>query len=501
MTPRARERLLDWVAAGAVAEIVFVVFVRTLRGDFVSWDDDVNFLDNPSYRGLGPTQLRWMFTSLRGVYVPVTWVTLGLDHVLWGMRPVGYHLTSVLFHAANAVVAYVLARRLLVAAVPGAARTRVRLAAALAALLFAVHPLRVESVAWITERRDVVSGLFFLLAIVFYLRATDGERLHRAWYGAAVGAAALAVFAKAIAVTLPLVLILLDVYPLRRRRAWYEKLPFVALGLAAAVVAVVAQRASGSLSGLQAIGPAERLGLSAYALVFYAWKTVAPVGLSPLYEMPFDRGPWAPTFGASAALVVAAGAALWLGRRRWPGAAAAGAAFTVMLLPVLGLVHFGSHYAADRNTYVAGVAPAMLAAGGVLRCGRAAAAAVAAVVLAVLATLTAVQTTVWHDSETLWRHALRVSPSATAHFKLASLLDDAGEWEAALPHYRGAVRIHPDFPMAYNNWGITLARLGRLEEAQERFRTALRLRPDFPEAQRNLNLTLHRRATPPPTRR
>src|SRR5207245_2281150 len=251
-----------------------------------------------------------------------------------------------------------------------------RLAAAVAALLFAVHPLRVESVAWITERRDVLCGLFFLLAVDCYLRAVEGDtRPRRGWYWSAVALAALALLSKAMAVTLPLVLLLLDVYPFRRlgpwrwtrRDVWLEKIPFFVLSAAAAVMAIVAQRSVGTLSDLRALGVFERLGLAAYGLVFYADKTLVPARLAPLYEAPYDYATLTAWFAGSAVVVVAAAVALVRVRRRWPGVVAAAAAFVVMLLPVLGLVHFGLHVAADRNTYFAGLAPAMLAGGVGLR--------------------------------------------------------------------------------------------------------------------------------------
>ena len=510
-------RWIDWLIAALVAEAVFAAFLPALRADFVSWDDNINFLSNPYYRGLGPEQLKWMFTVMAGHYSPLTWLSHGLDYVLWGMKPAGYHFVNVLLHAVAAAIAYFVALRLLAAAVAPEPRGALRFAAAVAALLFALHPLRVESVAWITERRDVLCGVFFLLAIAFYLRAVEGEATRARWYWASVAMAALALLSKAMAVTLPALLLLLDVYPLRRlgpgrlgpgrwtrRDVWLEKIPFVVLSLVAAVLAVLAQRAVGSLSPVHALGLGRRLGLSVYGLVFYVWKILVPTGLAPLYEAPFDFDTLTPWFVGSAVLVVAAAAALLLTRRRWPGVATAGAAFVVMLLPVLGLVHFGPHIAADRNTYFAGLAPAMLAGGGVLRLLRGASSPVAArataaaavAVLVVLAALTWRQSMVWHDSDTLWRHTLRVSPSSVAHAKIGVMLDEAGHTEAAIEHFRESVRLHPDSPWAYNNYGIALGKLGRLDESIAQFETALRLRPGYYEAQQNLKTARARAANP-----
>jgi tetratricopeptide (TPR) repeat protein len=506
-------RLPDWLVALLVAEVVIVAFFPALRAGFVAWDDDTYFLNNPYYRGLGPAQLTWMLTAMSGHYMPLTWLTHGLDYVLWGMRPAGYHVVNVLLHALAAAAAYFVALRVLAAAVapePLAAR---RVAAAVAALLFAVHPLRVESVAWITERRDVLCGVFFLLAVVCYLRAVEGDTGPRPrWYWSAVALAALALLSKAMAVTLPLVLLLLDVYPFRRlgpwrwtrRDVWREKIPFFVLSAAAAVMAIVAQRSVGTLSDLRVLGVFERLGLTAYGLVFYAWKTLAPSGLAPLYEAPHDYATLTRWFVGSAVVVVGAAVALVRARRRWPGVVAAAVAFVVLLLPVLGLVHFGVHIAADRNTYFAGLAPAMLAGGAVLRLLRGAPSPVAAraigaaalAVVVVLAVLTWRQSMIWHDSRALWDHALRVSPSSIAHAKLGVLVEQEGRTEEAIVHFREAVRLNPDNAFAHNNWGIALGNVWRFDEAIVHFEAALRIEPTYAEAQQNLALTRMRITNP-----
>jgi protein O-mannosyl-transferase len=507
-----RDRLTDGLVALVVAELAIIAFFPALRAGFVSWDDDTYFLGNPYYRGLGPAQLSWMFTVMSGHYMPLTWLSHGLDYVLWGMRPAGYHAVNVLLHALTAAAAYVVALRVLAAAVAPEPRAALRVGAAVAALVFALHPLRVESVAWITERRDVLCGLFFVLAILCYLRAVEpGAQRRGPWYWSAVALAALALLSKAMAVTLPAILVILDVYPLRRlgpgrwnrREVWLEKIPFVALSAAAAVLAIIAQRSVGTLSDLRAVGIVDRVGLACYALVFYAWKTLVPTGLAPLYEAPYDYAALRPWFAGSAVVVVASAATLALLRRRWPGVAAAGAAFVVLLLPVLGLLHFGLHIVADRNTYFAGLVPALVAGGVMLRLLGApsvatarAAIGAALVVVVVLGALTWRQSRVWHDSRTLWTHALEVSPSSVAHVRVGLLLEEEGRTEEAIVHFREAVRLRPDSAFAENSWGIALGNAWRFDEAFDHFEAALRLKPDYPEARRNLRLTRERITNP-----
>src|SRR5438093_1542089 len=202
------QRWVRWLAPLLVALFTLAAFLPALQNQFVNWDDKDNFLDNPHYRGLGWTHLRWMWTTHLGHYIPLTWMTLGLDYLLWGMNPVGYHLTSLLLHAANAVVFFFVVRRILTLALPSPSERghALAVAAGFAALVFAIHPLRVESVAWVTERRDVLSGLFYLSAILMYLRACERGARGRGWYWAAVGLFAGALLSKSMVVNLPFVL-------------------------------------------------------------------------------------------------------------------------------------------------------------------------------------------------------------------------------------------------------------------------------------------------------
>src|SRR5262249_49731176 len=207
VTARAR----TWLIAGGVALVTAAVFLPSLENGFVDLDDEYNLLENSMYRGFAPAQLRWMFTSFHlGPWQPLSWLSLAADHAFWGLDPHGYHLTNLVLHAASAALLFVLARRLLLRA--GLSDVAAEGGAALGALLWALHPLRVESVAWATERRDVLSGFSFLLALLAY--TLPPERAGR--LPAALAAAALALLAKASTMVLPVVLVALDVYPLRR---------------------------------------------------------------------------------------------------------------------------------------------------------------------------------------------------------------------------------------------------------------------------------------------
>ena len=506
-----------WLVPLLVVLCTLAAFLPTLQNHFVNWDDDKNFLDNHHYRGLTWQQLSWMWTTHLGHYIPLTWMTVGMDYLLWGMNPVGYHLTSLLLHATSAVVFFFLARRFLTLALPRASGIghALTVSAGFAALVFAIHPLRVESVAWVTERRDVLSGLFFLLTILVYLRSCERPELGRWWYGLSVALFGCALLSKSMAVSLPVVLLILEVYPLRRlggslgwasasaRRVYLEKIPFVLLAAAASALAVIAQLSSRAMVSVAHLSALDRLAVSAYGLSFYLWKTVVPLNLSPLYMLPQTVNPAATPFIASYGGVLAVTAIALALRRRWPGLPAAWLAYVVVLLPVLGIAQNGPQIAADRYTYLAALGWAILAGAGLLSCWRLSTssttgapttwglAGMATGIVIALGVLTWNQVQIWHDSGRLWTYALALDPnSPIAHSNLGELLDRQGRPAEAIDHFQQALRTKPDFPLAHNNWGMALKGQGRPAEAIDHFQQALRLKPDFPIAQNNWGTAL-----------
>ncbi len=469
-----------------IVAAVLACFLPALHGDFVAWDDDLNFTENPNYRGLAPAQLRWMATTFHGGhYQPLTWLTLALDHAVWGMDPTGYHLTSVLLHAVNAVFVY----RLIIALL---ARTSLPVGgfpAAAGALFFAIHPLRVESVAWASERRDVLSGLFWLLALLAYLRMQEGPRTR--WYLVSLGCFALSLLSKAWGITLPLVLLVLDAYPLgrfapgrARLPVLREKVPYAILAAAGAALAVAAVRPIAATRTLAEHGVLARAAQAAYGLWFYLGKTVAPVRLSPLYLLELRLDPAAPRYVAALAGTAAATAVLALGRRRWPWAAAAAACYAIVVSPVLGFVQTGPQIAADRYTYLACLPWAVLVAAGVARLGRsgpalrAAGWGASAVGLVVLGVLTYRQTGVWRDSRTLWEHALRLDPrSWVAYTNRGVTRDGAGDPDGALADWSAAIAIHPGYALAWYDRGSARRARGDLDGALTDLNVAIVLNP------------------------
>jgi protein O-mannosyl-transferase len=466
VAPAVRRYALRRLGLFVVAMAPLVVFRGALTNGFV-WDDYFNFVVNRGYRGLGWTELSWMFNSAQlSHWIPITWATLGFDYLMWGMWPTGYHLTNLVFHSANACIFYVIAGHILRTAVPGLQAIAWRAGALAAALFFAVHPLRTESVVWITERRDLVSGLFFLLAVLAYLRAREPDPASRRWFALSVIFFQLGVMSKSIVVTLPVVLLALDVYPLRRLRlsgslssqakVILEKLPYLPMALLGSFVAIIIVGRDGGLLSFERLSLLDRIVLIFHSAWFYLWKTAFPFALSPLYELPQTVSAMAPRFLVAIVATVAITCFVVAARRRWPAVTAAWFSYLCILAPVSGGMHNGVQIAADRYTYLACLPWALLFGGGVMivvRSGLGAAlsplAYKASLVgiggwIAALALLASMQTAIWRDDESLWRHALASDPQCfVCHHNLGAVFARSGRAGEAVEHFERAVALRP----------------------------------------------------------
>jgi tetratricopeptide (TPR) repeat protein len=524
--PGARARLVYLSIPALIALITFLVFLPTLQNGFVNWDDDAFLLENPHYRGLSWKHLRWMFTTCYlGSCMPLNYVSYGLDYLIWGMNPLGYHLSSLLFHAANAVLFYFLSLRLLRLALPSATALpefSIRMGAGFSALFFSLHPLQVEAVAWTLGREIAIAGFFFFLTLLCYLKAAENASTGLSrwrWMGAAWVFYAMSLLSKETALTLPFALLVLDVYPLRRlgngegkwlgsqvRGVWWEKIPFLLLALAAGLKAVLAKEQSGTIYAMENYGLLPRFAQVLSSLAFYPWKTLIPTELSPLYPLHPFTGLWTLPILMSGAFVFSVSVGLFIAGRRWPGGLAAWLSYALLLIPVSGIVAFGPYRVADRFSYVPSLGWAVLGGAGLLCCwqlwcaGRVgrrllvSAQSFAALVLIILGTLTWNQTQIWHDSETLWRHALALDEkSSFAHNNLGLVLAERGALQEAINEFRRAVEIDPVFVEAHTNLGHFLALQGSPREAISHLRQALQVDPDFFNARNTLGNVLAER--------
>ncbi len=494
----------------ALAVAVLLVFGRGLGNRFVNYDDDVYVTSNRHVQqGLTPATVRWALTTFDAAnWHPLTWLSLELDSQLYGPeRPWGYHLTSLLWHAANSVLLFYLFRRL----------TGMVWRSALVAGLFALHPLHVESVAWVAERKDVLSTFFGLLAILAYAGYVARPGAARSL--GVLAAYALSLAAKPMLVTLPFLLLLLDYWPLgrfpRQGKAGpddrvraeapradrparspaflvVEKIPLLALAAGSSLVTLWAQRAGGATRALEGLPLPLRLANAVVAYAGYLAKAVWPVGLNPLYPHPLDRLPAWKIVGAGMFLAVVTVLGVWQRRRR-PYLLVGWLWYLGTLVPVIGLVQVGTQAMADRYTYLPLVGIFVMGVwwlGDALARRAVAPAAVAAASCAVLgacATAAWLQVGYWHDSVALWRHTLAAdADNPIAHYNLGLALEAGGKGDEAREQYRQAIRQNPRYVDAHTNLGIMLIKRGDVNGALEQLRASAALRPGRADLRTNL---------------
>lgn len=487
----------------ALALAVCAVFFPAVHAGWLSLDDDSYVLANPLVRdGLRPDAIAGAFTSTRGsLWIPLAWLSHMLDVTLFGLDPAGHHLMSVLLHACNSVILFAVLARL----------TGAPVRSALVAALFALHPLRVESVAWIAERKDVLSACFIFLTIGAYGRWV--ERPSAARYGLVLGGCALALAAKPMAVTLPVLLLILDFWPLRRaslgmRRLVAEKLPLVATAAAAALVTLGVAGANGLLADVHSFS--ERAGNALVSYVRYFGWMAWPVRLGVYYPFP---PPWPlATVVAAASLLVAIGIAALLLVRRVPYVAVGYAWYLVTLLPVIGFTQAGGQGLADRFTYVPMIGVLVAIVWGAAEVAsrstplRVAAGLAAGLALGLLVGQTREQLGYWRDAETLYTHTLAVTDGNwLIHHNLGELQLRRGAFDEAIANFTRALELEPRYQqaahslgIAHNNLGALLLRSGARDQALGHFATALRFDPQLASAQQNFRHALAEQGVPAP---
>ena len=509
--------------------ITFAVFLPSLHGEFLNMDDDEYVYNNFFISTFNLRFFKAAFLEFNvSNWHPLTWISHALDYALWGLNPMGHHLTNNILHAANTFVVVLLVVRLIEAANAYTMRSArcmpydsrfTLLAAATTGLLFGVHPLHVESVAWVAERKDLLCGLFSLLSVMAYVKYASNisqsaqGKAHRAVPpmryapGPLLSALCffiLALLSKPMAVTLPLVLLILDWYPLGRttsfsslKSAVMEKLPFFAFSIALSVITILAQGTELKPTGTLPIST--RLTLGATALVTYLRKMVLPLDLNPFYSYPHDVSLIAPKYFLPVLLAIgitAAAGAVARTRKIWP---AAWGYYVLTLLPVLGIVHVGNQSMADRYAYLPSLGPFVLAgstlaflyekmAKGKNRLSfRLFISVLAAVICASLIYLTTKQTAVWKDSLTLWNYVIEMDSGKTffSYNNRGIAYSDMGQYDRALEDYNKVIAMNPYYSRVYNNRGVVYSRQGRYDMAIEDFSKAIDLNPYFYDAYNN----------------
>ena len=477
------------VAAALLFALTLALFLPLADNGFVNFDDPLYVAANPVVqRGLTLEGLRWAFTATRsGNWHPLTWLSHMADVELFGNRAGAHHLMGVLLHAltSGALLLWL------------AAATRSLWRSAAVAALFAVHPLHVESVAWAAERKDLLSALFGVFALAAYTNWV--RRPQRRMYLVALLCFALSLMAKPMLVTLPLLLLLLDRWPLGRTQpraaALREKAPFFLAAAGAAAVALFAQRAGGAVVAFEHLPLPLRLfnALTAYAV--YLVKTLWPAGLAVFYPHPGDLASWRP---AGVALLLLAGiSGLVFSRRSQPWLRVGWSWYLITLLPVIGLVQIGNQALADRYLYLPSIGLFVAAVWATAAfvaawpAARLAALVAGAAVIVLFAALTHRQLPYWKDTRALFTHALAVTEGNwLAHNNLGVALANEQRFAEAADAYRLALQIKPAYGLAHSNLGVALLLLGRDAEAQFHLERALAVEPNREETRYNLALLL-----------
>ncbi len=512
-------RVLNIVLVVSLVLITFVVYIPSLYNGFVNWDDNTYIVNNPHICSINPTFLKWAFTTFYySNWHPLTWLSYAVDCTLWGLNPLGYHLTNMLLHSINTLLVILLTTRLLytdretrndgAAAIPD---KRIITAAGLTGALFGLHPLHVESVAWVSERKDVLYAFFYLLSLLYYLRYAKAEpgtatqkipffRIANRYYGLALLFFLCSLLSKPMAVTLPLVLIILDWYPLKRLvrgtsgHVILEKFPFVLLSIGSSIITIYAQHLGGSIKSFIALPLLPRLLTGVKSLVAYLSNMFFPSNLSPFYPHPksvmtatlfsFEYFiPFLVVIGITATSIILL--------KRHTIFAAAWTYYIVTILPVLGIVQVGGQAMADRYTYLPSLGPFLLIGIGIEKlvdgwsprglsdfARNALPLSVGLLFVASLSAMTIKQIPIWKDSETLWSRVITLYPEASiAYHNRGVYYRDLGQYDKAIEDFSRGIAISPDDYIPYANRAFTYLKLGRPEDALRDARKIVELDP------------------------
>jgi len=497
-----------WVFCLFPCLAAFLAYLGCLQNPFVLWDDPESILNNPHIRSFDLQNLKWMFTAFyTGNWMPLTWISFALDFALGGLSPKIYHFTNLVLHVLNTGWVYFISLGILeisktkTAGSLAAIKTApARFVAAFSALLFGLHPIHVESVAWATERKDVLCGFFFLSALWFYLEQAQFKREGFFWKWGCFISFGLALMSKPMAVTLPLVLLILDIWPLRRSlkdlpRLAAGKLHFFVLSLLAGWTAVQAQGQINAFNLTENVSASYRLLNACHSVFFYLFKMIWPGVLVPLY--PFPRSGWQTHsleyLSALAGLFLISLLCFIFWPKR-PYLFSAWLYFLITLLPVLGILQVGAQAAADRYAYLPSAGIFLLFSAWIAHLTRGRQALFLCLCLGIglaLGAKTISQESIWKDPVNFWKYTLDQYPEDAppfVHSNLAAAYQASGQLPEALAEYEKALSFPETSASDHSGRGTVLFDLGRKEEALKELKYAVTLDPRSLKAHRNLAL-------------
>ncbi len=494
---------------------VFASFQPCLDNEFVDWDDFQCIRDNSRIRSLAPSNILWMLTTGHmAQWQPAGWFAWAVQYqILNGGSATsfsrGIHLVTVLLHAAVSILLFFTAKRLLLAAFSRNGEPYYLLAgfsSFAGGLLFAVHPLQVETVGWATAQPYIFSMAAALLALHFYLKKIETDRIK--YYFFSLGFFLLSVLFKPIAVAIPFVLLVIDRYVLGRLtgfRSDYkkgnikitaEKVPYAVIALAASLIAALVKQGAGSQIGFEVHGPLQRLAQACYGMLFYAWKTVIPLNLSPIYELKLPINLSEPKYILSAGFIFLLFVFLFSWGKKFHAVKAAVFSYTLFLAPVMGFLQSGNQETADRYAYLPCSAWYVLIAAGIYKSAARTAdpkkavrsvAPLLVIFVVILGFLSRKQCDVWQNTASLWTHAVRMQKeSSLAQNGYGYVLLQKGDAAQAVKHFRFAIRLKHDNDLAHQNLWTALRRLNRTNELINAYKETVRYIPDMKEAYYNL---------------
>ncbi len=514
--------------AALIALITFIVYLSSLRNDFINWDDDLYVINNIHIRSFDWNFLKWIFFDFYASYwAPLTWTSHAIDYAIWGLNPWGHHLVNNLFHAVNTFLAVVVVIRLIEAwnetsqkkgMMKILTEQEMLAAGGTVGVLFGLHPLHVESAVWVAERKDLLCALFFLLSIISYTAYVSRERNGMAhqtlfsryldkYYLITIGFFILGLFSKPMAVSLPAVLLILDWFPFQKiqsfaafRKAVVEKVPFITLSLGMSIIIILAHKAGGAIAPVAMVPLSTRAIVGAHSLIAYLGMMIWPLNLLPVYTYPTAETVL--SFKYLSSIIVAIGITtfcvvkakrngLWL---------AAWSYYTITLIPVLGIVQVGPQAMADRFTYLPSLAPFFLVglaaawlAKQVFARKGAGAPVKGVIIVAALAVCAAMsyvtykQIGIWKNGIELWTYVIDRGPAKAffAYNNRGVCYENIGRLDKAVDDYQKALALNPGDDQAYFNLGVIYQRAGAEDKAIEYYSDSLAINPKRAEAFHN----------------
>lgn len=495
----------------AITLTTFFIFLPALNNNFINWDDDLYVYRNPNIQSIDIHFLKWAFTSeVASLWHPLTLFTHAVTYFFWGLEPIGHHLINNILHSLNALLVFLITIQLIKCCIPDNKKINVQIIfpAFIIALLFGIHPLRVESVVWISERKDVLCAFFFLISLHFYLKFASSINSKRTfYYVVCLISFGLALMSKPMAVSLPLVLLIFDIYPLKRFSAEYsdvkisfiEKTPFFILSLFCSLLTIWASHSGKALWTMKPVSAATHIAVAAFSYIIYLIKIALPFNLAPLYPQPLEINFFRDSYWISMTFFLLI-TAIIIKLKKNKLFLTVWLYYIITLIPVIGIVQAGEQIAADRYTYLPSLGPFLLVGLGITHLYKTFQTSnklliilLLFVVIGIMSYKTIKQIDVWRDSVSLWSHEIKIFPDKVyvAYSGRGAAYAELGELDMALRDLDMAVKLSPTTANAYFNRGTLFHKRGEYYRSIKDLNKAIELDPKYIDAYINRGIVKH----------